>query len=186
MQAMIDGLLAYSRVGRGTIGRDKVDLNRVFDEAIDSLGANIERSGATVTRDDLPTVQGDRVQLGQLMQNLLTNALKFTAPGIAPVAHVSSEGGDVWIISVRDNGIGVDPKYADLIFKMFQRLEPRERYEGTGIGLPLAQRIVERHGGRLWVEPAPGGGSVFSFTMPRRAPAADESPDVDSERVGAL
>ena len=187
MQSMIDGLLAYSRVGRGSPGRDDVDLDDVVDDAIDALGSIIGRTGATITRDDLPTVRGDAVQLGQIVQNLLANALKFTAPGVTPEVHVSCDAAqDVWTISVRDNGIGVDPKYADLIFKMFQRLEPRGEYEGTGIGLPLAQRIVERHGGRLWVDPAPGGGSVFSFTVPRQAPAADESPGVDPERVGAV
>ena len=175
-----------ARRARGARPRG-VDLDTVVDDAIDALGSIIARSGATVTRDDLPTVRGDAVQLGQIVQNLLANALKFTAPGVTPEVHVSCDAGDdVWTISVRDNGIGVDPKYADLIFKMFQRLEPRGEYEGTGIGLPLAQRIVERHGGRLWVDPAPGGGSVFSFTVPRRAPAADESPGVDPERVGAV
>src|SRR3954454_3764581 len=187
MQAMIDGLLAYSRVGRGTIQRDAVDLDAVVDEAIEALGSIVGRSGAAITRDDLPTVTGDRVQLGQLLQNLIANGIKFTAPGVTPAVHISCERDrNVWTVHVRDNGIGVDPKYAELIFKIFQRLEPRERYEGTGIGLPLAQRIVERHGGRLWVESAPGGGSVFSFTMPQRAPAADESPDADPERVGAV
>jgi signal transduction histidine kinase len=187
MQAMIDGLLAYSRVGRGTIVREDVDLDAVVDEAVEALGSIVGRSGANITRDDLPTVRGDRVQLGQLVQNLIANALKFTAPGVTPEVHISCERGrDVWTIRVQDNGIGVDPKYAELIFKMFQRLEPRERYEGTGIGLPLAQRIVERHGGRLWVEPAPGGGSIFSFTMPLRASVTDESPDAGPERVGAV
>jgi light-regulated signal transduction histidine kinase (bacteriophytochrome) len=187
MQEMIDGLLAYSRVGRGTIKRDDVDLDAVVDEAVEALGSIVSRSGARITRDELPTVRGDKVQLGQLVQNLLANALKFTPPDVTPEVHVScNDDNDVWTIAVRDNGIGVDPKYAELIFKMFQRLEPRERYEGTGIGLPLAQRIVERHGGRLWVEPAPGGGSIFAFTMPRRAPATDHRRGADPQEVGAV
>jgi two-component system sensor histidine kinase/response regulator len=165
MQALINDMLAYSRVG--TKGRppeavESADLMRVVCE---QLRLSIEEAGARIELGELPRVHGDASQLMQLLQNLLSNAMKFRGPA-PPRIHVGCSavpGG--WCFSVRDNGIGIAPEYAERIFVMFQRLHSRSAYPGTGIGLALCKRIVERHGGRIWVEPAEGGGSVFRFTL---------------------
>jgi signal transduction histidine kinase len=129
-----------------------------------------------VTFDELPTVRGERGQLAQVLTNLVSNAVKFTAPDVRPEVHVgAARDGQAWRLWVRDNGIGVDAD-DDSIFKMFARLHPADAYPGTGIGLALVKRIVERHGGTIWVEPAPGGGSVFAFTLPDRAPVGAPEP----------
>jgi PAS domain S-box-containing protein len=166
MQKLIDGLLAYSRVPRG--GQfTRVDANQAFSHAVANLSIAIKESGAVVTRDDLPAVFGDEIQLSQLFQNLIGNAIKFRRAEVAPVVRVSStKDGDHWIFSVSDNGIGMDPEYFDRVFLIFQRLHAREEYPGTGIGLALCKRIVERHHGRIWVESTPGKGSIFFFTIP--------------------
>ena len=169
MQQLIDDLLVYSRVGRQPIARDRVDLDELLGEVLASIAPALEERGARVTSDELPVVQGERTQLGQVLQNLLSNAVKFTAPDVAPEVHVSARRREgMWLIAVRDNGIGIDQD-DDVIFKMFGRLHPADAYPGTGIGLALVKRIVERHGGEVDVAPAPGGGSVFSFTLPDRA-----------------
>ena len=180
MQQLIDDLLLYSRVGRTPLREDRVDLNVVFDEAKAWLGPTVEEAGAEITRTDLPVVVGEQGQLTQVLQNLLTNAIKFTAPGVVPVIHVAAAQSDgEWRIAVADNGIGVEPEQAEAIFKMFGRLHPADAYPGTGIGLALVKRIVERHGGRIWVEPGRTGGSVFVFTLPdpvRAVPLPESSP----------
>jgi signal transduction histidine kinase len=172
MQQLIDDLLLYSRVGRTPLREESVDLDDVLADARAWLGPAVEESGARINSDPLPRVRGERGQLTQVLQNLLGNAIKFVAPGVRPVVHVSaSEAGGEWRIAVADNGIGVEPEQADAVFKMFGRLHPSETYPGTGIGLAIVKRIVERHGGRIWVESGVGGGSVFVFTMPDRVPA---------------
>jgi light-regulated signal transduction histidine kinase (bacteriophytochrome) len=129
------------------------------------LQVAIQKSAAQVTHDPLPTINGDDVQMGQLFQNLIGNALKYRN-GDAPAVHVSCERQDRdWLFSVRDNGIGIDPRFAEKIFMIFQRLHNRETYPGTGIGLAVCKRIVERHGGKIWVESEPGKGSTFYFTL---------------------
>src|SRR3954447_3490196 len=170
MQELIDDLLLYSRVGRAPLRQDDVDLEAVFGDVLEWMAPAVTESGARITHDPLPIVRGERGQLAQVLQNLLANAVKFTAPGTVPAVHVSAEreGGAGWRMSVRDNGIGVETA-DEQIFKMFGRLHGPDSYPGTGIGLALAKRIVEAHGGRIWVEPAPGGGSVFSFTLPAGA-----------------
>ena len=166
MQQLIDDLLLYSRVGRGPLREDDVDLEVLLGSVLEWLGPAIDERGARVTHDTLPVVRGERGQLAQVLQNLISNAIKFTAPEVTPAVHLSAtrEGGDGWRVSVRDNGIGVAASSTD-IFKMFGRLHGADEYPGTGIGLALAKRIIEAHGGRIWVEPADGGGSVFSFTL---------------------
>jgi signal transduction histidine kinase len=176
MQQLIDDLLLYSRVGRAPVGQDAVDLEGVLAEVLESLAEPMAERGAVVTSDDLPVVRGERGQLAQVLTNLVSNAVKFTAPDVRPEVHVGAEReGAAWRLSVRDNGIGIDAD-SDVIFKMFGRLHPADAYPGTGIGLALVKRIVERHGGRIWVEPCPGGGSVFSFTLPDRAPVSSQEP----------
>ncbi|HEY0016179.1 MAG TPA: ATP-binding protein [Longimicrobium sp.] len=171
MQSLISDLLAYSRVGSRGLAAERVELDAVFARTVDVLGAALEESGAEVTADPLPAVMADPVQIGQVLQNLVGNALKFHGDA-PPRVHVGAERrGAEWLISVRDNGIGIAPEYAQRIFVIFQRLHTRAEYEGTGIGLSICKKIVERHGGRIWVESREGEGSTFFFTLP----AGDEA-----------
>jgi len=166
MQAFIEGLLSYSRVS--TRGRpfDAVDCTAVLAQVLDDLQFVVEDSGAAVTCDPLPEVVGDRLQLGQLLQNLVGNALKFRGEE-APRIHVSAEAqAPIWIFSVHDNGIGIEPENADRVFAIFQRLNATDEYPGTGIGLAICKKIVERNGGNIWVESEAGHGATFFFTLP--------------------
>jgi PAS domain S-box-containing protein len=166
MQTLIQDLLAYSRVG--TKGREFVptDCERLLDRVLGDLKVAIEESGAVVSRDALPIVRADETQIGQLLQNLIGNALKFRNQEPPHVQVSSKRNGKEWIFSVRDNGIGIDSQYAERIFVIFQRLHRREEYPGTGIGLAVCKKIVERHGGRIWVESNPEKGATFYFTLP--------------------
>ena len=168
MQALINDLLRYSRVGRQAQNLVRCDGAAVFDIVVRRLQEAIANSGATVTRDELPTVMADETQLVQLFQNLIGNAVKYRSsePPAVQVGAECQEG--QWLFWVRDNGIGIDPKYAERIFVIFQRLHTQEEYAGTGIGLAIAAKIVERHGGRIWVESQPGQGATFYFTIPER------------------
>ena len=166
MQQLINDLLAYSRVG--TRGKPPLptSFERVFFAALANLKMAVEESGAIVTHDELPTVIADEMQMVQLFQNLIGNAIKFRSHE-SPQVHVSSRAeGDEWIFSVHDNGIGIDPQFFDRIFTIFQRLHGRNEYPGTGIGLTVSKKIVERHGGRIWLESEPGSGTTFYFTIP--------------------
>ena len=166
METLIKDLLAYSKVG--TKGKDFKPSNcsLVIKEVLVNLQAAIEESNAIITDDALPTVMADTSQLSRLFQNLISNAIKFRGKS-KPRIHISAEQkGDEWIFSVGDNGIGIDLKNAERIFIIFQRLHSWQEYPGTGIGLAICKRIVERHGGRIWVEPEPGKGSTFYFTIP--------------------
>ena len=166
MQRLITDLLAYSRVGRRGNEFKEVSYEAALDHALSNLKAVVEQSGAVVTREPLPVVMGDESQLAQLFQNLIGNAVKFCKDG-PPLIHVSSERrGNEWVFSVHDNGIGIAPEYCERIFLIFQRLHGRQEYPGTGIGLAICRKVVERHGGRIWVESAPGSGSTFYFTIP--------------------
>jgi PAS domain S-box-containing protein len=166
MQALINDLLAYSRVGTRGCGFETAELGEICDQAIANLEPAIRESGARVTHDPLPTVQADRIQVLQLLQNLLSNALKFHGPA-PPEIHVGAERqGAQWHLGVRDNGIGIERHHAERIFTIFQRLHGRDEYPGTGIGLSICKKIVERHGGRIWVDSRPGRGSTFVFTLP--------------------
>ncbi|HUE97027.1 MAG TPA: PAS domain S-box protein [Longimicrobiaceae bacterium] len=166
MQALISDLLAYSRVGRREVEPAAVPMNALLDRVLLSLGPSIEEKGAVVTRDPLPSVSGDQTQLEQLLQNLIANAIKFHGEK-PPRVHVSATAdGDEWTFSVRDEGIGIDPQFQERIFVIFQRLHSRNEYPGTGIGLAICRKIVERQGGRMWLESAPGKGSTFFFTLP--------------------
>lgn len=166
MQALIDDLLEYSRVGRSEKPFDVIDCNLVFEDACANLQLAIRQHQASVTRGDLPRVRGDSFQLLQLFQNLIGNAIKYRSSK-APMVHVSaSRQEDSWVFSVQDNGIGIAEQYHPRIFQLFQRLHSQKHYSGTGIGLAICQRIVERHGGRLWVESEPNRGSTFYFSIP--------------------
>jgi light-regulated signal transduction histidine kinase (bacteriophytochrome) len=170
MSTLIDDLLTYSRAGRNDRAPEPVDLNRVWDAALEQLQATIEDSGATVTRGDLPTVSADPGQMTQLFANLIGNGVKYRGDA-PPEVHAEarrSQGG--WEVAVRDNGIGIDPKDHDKIFGMFRRLHGDERFEGTGLGLALVKRIVENAGGSIRVESALGEGSTFFITLPDNVP----------------
>jgi light-regulated signal transduction histidine kinase (bacteriophytochrome) len=171
MQALINDLLAYSRVGTREVAVEPTDVEAVLARVLAALGPAIEDAGASVTHDPLPTVPADAVQIGQLLQNLVANAIKFRGPD-APRVHVgAARGADEWVFSVRDNGIGIAPEYQERIFVIFQRLHSRAEYPGTGIGLAICKKIVERHGGRIWLESVPGAGTSFFFTIPDHPPA---------------
>ena len=166
MHVMINDLLTLSRVGTRGKPFKPVDSGKILDQAIADLGVAIGESGAEVTHGPLPHVMADPGQLAQLFMNLLGNAIKFRGDD-APSIHVSADKKDgEWVFSVRDNGIGIDSRYAAKIFVIFQRLHGRKSYPGTGIGLAVCKKIVERHGGRIWVDSEPGKGSRFYFSMP--------------------
>jgi len=179
MRTLIRDLLEFSRVGHGELQCEEVPAEELIERARDNLAGRIAERGATVTIDPLPTVEVDPNQLCQVFQNLLSNALKFSDDE-APQVHVSANlDGESWRFAVRDNGIGIDPAHAERIFKPFARLGAAA--EGSGIGLAICQRIVEHHGGRIWVEAARGGGSTFYFTIPNLT--GDSQPAAAPERV---
>ncbi|HEY9073840.1 MAG TPA: ATP-binding protein [Desulfobaccales bacterium] len=166
MQQLINDLLAYSRVGTRGKSPAPTDLNEVLGYAEANLNEVIKENGAVVTHEPLPVVDVDQVQFTQLFQNLLANAIKFRR-GETPRIHVSVQAKDGdWFLAVQDNGIGIAPEHKERIFAVFQRLHSRAEYPGTGIGLALCKKIVERHGGRIWVESTPGQGSTFYFNIP--------------------
>jgi light-regulated signal transduction histidine kinase (bacteriophytochrome) len=165
MQALIEDLLAYSRVGTAAKPLQPTDCAAVVKAALSSVRVAIDESGAQVTCDTLPSVMGDATQLTQLFQNLIANAIKFRREE-SPVIQISAyPEAECWCFAVRDNGIGIEAEYFDRIFVMFQRLHGRRAYPGTGIGLAICKKIVERHGGRIWVESCEKG-SVFKFVLP--------------------
>jgi PAS domain S-box-containing protein len=165
MQRLINELLAYSRVGSQGVEFMDTDLEIVLGDVLKVLDITTTESGTTITHDPLPTVACDPTQIGQVFQNLLANAIKFCGDD-PPRIHigVESSAGE-WVFSIQDNGLGVDPEYFDRIFVIFQRLQSRTEYPGTGMGLAICKRIIERHGGRIWIESDPGKGSTFFFTL---------------------
>jgi signal transduction histidine kinase len=166
MRKLINDLLTYSRVGTQGKELSPTDSEAALAQSVKDLEVTIEENGALVTHDPLPTVMADRPQLGQLFQNLIGNAIKFRG-NEPPRVHISaSRNGSGWIFSVRDNGIGIAPEYSDRIFIIFQRLHSRQEYAGTGIGLAICKKIVERHGGHIWVESDVGKGATFCFSLP--------------------
>jgi light-regulated signal transduction histidine kinase (bacteriophytochrome) len=185
MRALIEDLLAYSRAGRGAEPRP-MDLGHVMADVLSSLAAAVADARAQISVGPMPMVLGDRLSLAQLLQNLVANALKFRSGPSACVWIEAQRVHDaMWRITVADDGIGIDPRHRDRVFKMFQRLHDREAFEGTGIGLAICRKIVERQGGEIWVDGREGGGSVFSFTLPSvPAPAAAEPATGEQARIG--
>jgi PAS domain S-box-containing protein len=167
MQSLINDLLAYSRVGRRGKPLESADSHAILGEALRNLAARIEETHAVITNGDLPTVRADASQLVLVFQNLISNAIKFRREGI-PGIHVSArDKGGEWLFAVKDNGIGIESRHAQRVFEIFQRLHTREEYPGTGIGLSVCKRVVERHGGKIWFESEPGSGTTFFFTIPK-------------------
>ena len=168
MQNMITGLLTYARIGTREGELRQVDFEAALYASLENISVSIEESGAVVTHDAMPSLLADETQIIQLFQNLISNAIKFRGSG-PPLIHVSAErSGKEWVFSVSDNGIGIEPQYLDRIFKIFQRIHGRDEYPGTGIGLAVCKRIVERLGGRIWLESEFGKGSTFYFTLPTK------------------
>jgi PAS domain S-box-containing protein len=170
MQGLIQDLLAYSRAGTNGKAFCEVSGEDALQGALTNLRIRIEHSSAVVSHDSLPAIMTDETQLTQVFQNLIGNAIKYRSEE-APRVHVSAakNGGDEWIFSVRDNGMGIDPQYFERIFVLFQRLHGRNEFEGTGIGLAICKKVLERLGGRIWVESQPNNGSTFYFALPERA-----------------
>ncbi len=173
MRSLVRDLLQLARVGRGAPCREPLDTGEVLDQALDNLAGPISDRGAEVSAGPLPAVSGDSGQLCLLFQNLVGNAIKFSDDDAPRVQITASIEGAHAQFAVRDNGIGIDPEHADRIFQPFQRLHGEDRYEGTGIGLAICQRIVSHHGGRIWAESSVGSGSTFRFTLP----LADDAPE---------
>jgi PAS domain S-box-containing protein len=166
MQTLIEGLLAFSRVGTRGGEFKSVSCDEAIDSALNNLATAIQESGAIITRDKLPALKADPLQLALLFQNLIGNAIKFRGDR-APEIHVGAEHkGGHWILSVKDNGIGIEPQYFERIFVIFQRLHTRKEYPGSGIGLSICKKIVERHGGRISVASTPGQGCTFYCNFP--------------------
>lgn len=167
MYQLINDLLDYSRVGTQGTPLKLVDCEEVFHKSVDNLRVAMEESGAEVTHDPLPKAVADSSQLEQLFQNLIGNGIKFHGEE-SPRIHISATpNGGYWVFSVRDNGIGIAPEYKERIFVIFQRLHVKDKYPGTGIGLAICKKIVERHGGHIWVESEPERGATFYFTLPK-------------------
>jgi len=179
MQQLINDLLTYSRVNTRGEPLAPMKLEDALQRAMQNLSYVREDSGGTITYDEMPTIVADELQMTQLFQNLIGNALKFHGKE-APKVEVSAvRKDDNWIVSVRDNGIGIDPKYRDRIFELFQRLHTRDEYPGTGIGLTIAKKIVQRHGGKIWMDSEPGKGTTFCFTIPAMTDKDPSEEDLD-------
>jgi signal transduction histidine kinase len=173
MQALVQDLLTFSRIGRHGTDLQSTDCNAVVEMAVKNLRAAVDESRARITHDPLPTVMTDGSQLLQVFQNLIGNALKFRGPE-PPVIHVSaSKKGKEWMFAVADNGLGIAPEFAELIFVIFKRLHTRAEYPGSGIGLSICKKIIERQGGKIWVESQPGQGATFKFTLPDNRPGGE-------------
>jgi light-regulated signal transduction histidine kinase (bacteriophytochrome) len=166
MQSLITDLLAFSRVGRTETELTDTPLDDAVATAVANLTRRIEETDAQIEVGPMPVVRGERVLLTAVFQNLIGNALKFHGEDRPRVVVTAERTGDEWTISCRDHGIGIDPEYADRIFAIFQRLHPKETYEGTGIGLALCRKIVEFHGGRIWLDTEASPGTTFRFTLP--------------------
>jgi signal transduction histidine kinase len=189
MQRLINDLLAFSRIGRLTSGFADVDLNKVVLDAAAQFDAQREATSAEIIFTDLPVVRGEEPLLGALFSNLIGNAIKFRRPGTPPRIVIDSRPGEdgELEISVEDNGIGIEPEFADKVFVIFQRLHAKETYPGTGIGLAIAKKIVEYHGGRIWIDPDDREGTLFRFTLPVPEPApAEAAAALDAAAVPAL
>lgn len=168
MQTLINDLLNYAQIGNAVAVSEPVDLNEVLQWALKNLESPIADSGARISADQLPTVQGDQAQLGHVFQNLLANAIKYRRSDVAPCIRISAQREpQQWAVSVQDNGIGIGPEHRELVFAPFKRLHGKE-IPGTGIGLAVCRRAIEAHGGEIWVDSTVGEGSTFSFTLPDR------------------
>ena len=168
MQTLVQDLLTFSRVGRGGFDPQLIDVSDVLRTVLMNLQASIEANAVKVTFEALPSVVADRTLLTQLFQNLIANAIKFRGPAAPRIRITAARKVKKWVFSVEDNGIGIAPEHAEIVFAIFKRLHTHEEYPGSGIGLSICKKIVEQHGGRIWVESQPGRGANFKFTLPLR------------------
>jgi light-regulated signal transduction histidine kinase (bacteriophytochrome) len=175
MQTLVQDLLDFSRVGRKSADAGLVDCDTTMKEVLLSLGPAIQESGAMVTHAVLPVVWADSSQMAQVFQNLIGNAIKFRGKEVPTISVQAEKVEQQWLFSVTDNGIGIAPEHAQNIFVVFQRLHTRTEYAGNGIGLAICKKIIERGGGKIWVEAAEGHGSTFKFTIPWDNPAESEA-----------
>ena len=166
MQVLINDLLAFSRVGRLTREQTVIDLNEIVRQVVDNYSERIEETGARLEIAELPSVRGEASLLSAVFQNLISNALKFKGADEPVIAVEVERDDEMWKFTVRDNGIGIEPEYADRIFVIFQRLHPKDAYPGTGIGLAMCRKIVEYHGGTIWLKTDVDAGTTFQFTLP--------------------
>ncbi|SHN02478.1 sensor histidine kinase [Cryptosporangium aurantiacum] len=187
MQRLINDLLAFSRVGRTTGEFEDISLDSVLDRALTSLGSTIEESDAVVEADSLPRVHGNPILLTQVFQNLIGNAIKFHGMAAPRIRITVEQKGDVYEFVCSDNGIGIEPQYAERVFVIFQRLHGKEQYDGTGIGLAMVRKIIEHHGGRIWLdtEASSGGGTTFRWTLPVPSPTEPVDAQPATTGVGA-
>jgi signal transduction histidine kinase len=184
MQRLMYDLLAFSRIGRITAGFTDVDLNKVMEEVSGQLDAAREYADGEIVYSDLPTVHGEEPLLTNLLANLVNNALKFRKPEVPPRVEIKSrQVGDQWEISCEDNGIGIEAEFADKVFVIFQRLHAKDAYPGTGIGLAIAKKIVEYHGGRIWIDPDYTGGTAIRFMLPVIAAASELPSEQGSDEL---
>lgn len=167
MKALIEDLLGYSRISNRELEMEPIDVQEIAEHIADLYAAKIEEAGAELTFADLPPVAGDAPQIERLFANLIDNALKYRSAAPPRISISAKPADDFWEFTVADNGIGIDPQLRGKVFEIFARLHGRERYPGTGIGLASCRRVVERHGGKIWVGSAEGGGSEFHFTLPQ-------------------
>lgn len=175
MQNLVNDILDLSRTGGDEANLEQIDLTECVQEAKEAQESVIESCRASITQDDLPEMRADKVLVRQIFTNLIANALKFATPDVIPKIHISAEQGvdGIWVFGVEDNGIGIDHQYAEIIFEPFKRLQGRDHSDGTGIGLAICKRAVMHHQGLIWHEPAPGGGSIFKFTL-KSSPIGDD------------
>jgi light-regulated signal transduction histidine kinase (bacteriophytochrome) len=166
MQNLIDDLLEFSRVTTHAKEFKSADLELMYEQVLSNLDVSIKDSEASIFHDKLPIVMVDQTQIAQVFQNLISNAMKFHGDDKPEIKISVEKEGDMWLFGVSDNGIGLDPKHSERIFQVFKRLHKRKEYPGTGIGLSICKKIIERHGGRIWVESELGKGATFYFTLP--------------------
>jgi signal transduction histidine kinase len=172
METLIQDLLTYARVGNARTEKAPVELGALVEEALENLRAARDQKAARIVWQDLPRIHGDRAQLRQLLQNLLGNALKFTGEARPEIEIRARDDGATWEVAISDNGVGLDPLDRERAFEVFTRLNPREAYPGSGVGLAVCRRIVEHHGGRIWLDSRPGAGTTVFFTLPKAPPEA--------------
>ncbi|MFX0591508.1 CHASE3 domain-containing protein [Melissospora conviva] len=185
MQRLINDLLAFSRIGRLTTGFTEVDLNKVMGDVAGQTEASRKYADGELTWDSMPTIRGEEPLLTNLLVNLVSNSMKFRRPDVTPRVHISARrAGDEWEITCRDNGIGIEPEFADKIFVIFQRLHSKDAYPGTGIGLAIVKKIVEYHGGRVWVDTDVDEGTAICFTLPASADLDEAQPTADPAPAG--
>jgi light-regulated signal transduction histidine kinase (bacteriophytochrome) len=178
MQELVRALLAYSRLGAKDMPFREIDCGVLVQEVLGSLSASIKEIGAEITVEPLPVVMGEKVQLVQLFQNLIGNAIKFRGVQPVRIRLAAEETDGAWKFSLEDDGIGMEPRHTGRIFMIFQRLHTREEYAGTGLGLAICKKVVERHGGKIWVDSQPGRGSTFYWTIPMHEKERRQDEDI--------